>query len=174
MIDDVDVSSLPLSFLRSKMTIIPQTPFLFQGTLRENFDPFGQFSDLELWECVRLCSVSDLVEKNGGLDQIVEEGGSSFSVGEKQLICIVRALLQKNKILCLDECTANVDLEFSEKVQNIIRNSLEGVTVLTIAHRVETLMAMERMLVMDKGKVVADGDPLTLISRKIFDASGSS
>ncbi|XP_067619706.1 probable multidrug resistance-associated protein lethal(2)03659 [Eurosta solidaginis] len=165
-VDDVDIESLGLHDLRSKISIIPQDPVLFSGTLRYNLDPMEERRDEEVWkalEDVELRShVSTLI---GGLACRMYDGGANFSVGQRQLVCLARAILRNNKILILDEATANVDPETDQLIQKTIRTKFAKCTVLTIAHRLHTVMDSDRVLVMDAGQMVELGHPYELLQR---------
>ncbi|XP_036323349.1 probable multidrug resistance-associated protein lethal(2)03659 [Rhagoletis pomonella] len=165
-VDGVDIESLGLHDLRSKISIIPQDPVLFSGTLRYNLDPMEERSDEEVWkalEDVELRShVSTLI---GGIACRMYDGGSNFSVGQRQLVCLARAILRNNKILILDEATANVDPETDKLIQKTIRTKFAKCTVLTIAHRLHTVMDSDRVLVMDAGQMVELGHPYELLQR---------
>ncbi|XP_016982738.1 probable multidrug resistance-associated protein lethal(2)03659 [Drosophila rhopaloa] len=165
-IDDVDIEHIGLHDLRSQVSIIPQDPVLFSGTLRYNLDPMDERSDEEMWKAlgdVELRSyVSTLI---GGLNCRMYDGGSNFSVGQRQLVCLARAILRHNKILIMDEATANVDPETDKLIQQTIRTKFAHCTVLTIAHRLHTVMDSDKVLVMDAGEVRELGHPYELLQR---------
>ena len=168
VIDGVDISTLGLHDLRSRLTIIPQDPVLFSGSLRMNLDPFDQFTDSEVWRALELAHLKELVESTltEGLQHTVAEGGENLSVGQRQLICLARALLRKTKVLILDEATAAVDMETDDLIQQTIKREFSGCTVLTIAHRLNTILDYNRILVLDKGKVAEYDEPQTLLKNK--------
>uniref|UniRef100_A0A8C7YSL5 Canalicular multispecific organic anion transporter 1 n=1 Tax=Oryzias sinensis TaxID=183150 RepID=A0A8C7YSL5_9TELE len=164
LIDDVDISTIGLHDLRSRLTIIPQDPVLFSGTLRMNLDPFDKFSDEELWKALELSHLKDYVAGlQEGLQHEVAEGGENLSVGQRQLLCLARALLRKSRILILDEATAAVDLETDNLIQNTIRKEFAHCTVLTIAHRLHSIMDSSRVMVLDAGKIVEFDSPSNLL-----------
>ncbi|KAI1286879.1 ATP-binding cassette sub-family C member 3 [Halotydeus destructor] len=164
VIDGVDVSRIGLHSLRSGLTIIPQDPVLFTGSLRLNLDPFGEHEDSELWTALKLAHLQQFVDSLGsGLEYSVSEGGDNLSVGQRQLVCLARALLRKSKILILDEATAAVDLETDDLIQKTIREEFADCTILTIAHRLNTILDYDRVLVMDKGTVSEYDTPKTLL-----------
>ena len=163
-IDGIDISKLGLHDLRGKISIIPQDPVLFSGTIRNNLDPFKQYPDDKLWESLRESNLSVAVESMpGNLDANVTEGGSNLSVGQRQLLCLARALLKNNRILVCDEATANVDLETDELIQNTIKSKFQECTVLTVAHRLNTIIDMDKILVMDSGQVIEFDEPFILL-----------
>jgi ATP-binding cassette subfamily C (CFTR/MRP) protein 4 len=167
VIDNVDTKSIPLTELRSKITVIPQDPLLFLGSLRKNLDPFGQYPDHQLWTALDEFELKDVVSNlPSGLDSMVSESGSNFSVGQRQLLCLVRATLRESKIIVLDEATANVDLKTDEMIQSSIRKKFKHCTVLTIAHRLNTVIDSDKILVMDKGMVVEFGQPHQLLQNR--------
>ncbi|ORX75012.1 P-loop containing nucleoside triphosphate hydrolase protein [Linderina pennispora] len=148
-IDGVDISSIGLKHLRSKISIIPQDPALFNGTIRENLDPLNEFTD----------------DEGIGLNKWIEDGGRNFSVGQRQLVSLCRALLWKRKILVLDEATANVDTKTDQIMQRVIHEEFKDCTVLTIAHRLRTVMDSDRILVMDQGRVAEFDSPANLLAQ---------
>jgi ABC-type multidrug transport system fused ATPase/permease subunit len=165
-VDEVDISTLPLSFLRSRLAIIPQDPILFTGTVRFNLDPSGVYPDHQVWAAIRRVRLdAAVVELGGGLDSLVAEGGRNFSVGQRQLFCLARALLRDAHILLLDEATASVDVETDRVLQEMLRTAFAGRTVLTIAHRIESILDYDRILVLDAGKVVEFAPPKELLSQ---------
>ncbi|XP_025986920.1 multidrug resistance-associated protein 1 isoform X7 [Solenopsis invicta] len=164
LIDDVDISKLGLHDLRSRLTIIPQDPVLFSGTLRMNLDPFNCYSDEEVWRALEHAHLK-LFVKNlpSALLHEVTEGGENLSVGQRQLICLARALLRKTKVLILDEATAAVDLETDDLIQTTIRQEFKDCTVLTIAHRLNTILDSDRVIVLDNGLIVEYDSPEVLL-----------
>ncbi|KAG8854878.1 hypothetical protein FRB96_007278 [Tulasnella sp. 330] len=165
-IDGVDISKIGLHDLRSAISIIPQEPQLFEGTIRQNVDPTGLYEDLHIWTALEQSHLKDYVlSLPGGLDGEVREGGSSLSSGQRQLLCFARALLRKSKILILDEATSAVDLQTDEAIQDIIRGpQFQGVTMLTIAHRLNTIVGSDRILVLDCGAVAEFDTPASLMA----------
>ncbi|XP_075710611.1 multidrug resistance-associated protein 1-like [Rhinoderma darwinii] len=167
VIDGIDIATIGLHDLRGKLNIIPQDPVLFSGTMRMNLDPLEKHSDADLWEALDMCHlknfVQDLPKK---LYHEISEGGENLSVGQRQLICLARALMQKTKILVLDEATASIDMETDNLVQSTIRKAFSDCTVLTIAHRLHTVLDSERVLVLDAGRVVEFDEPQRLIQKK--------
>lgn len=167
VIDEVKISEIGLHDLRSKLTIIPQEPVLFSGTLRMNLDPFEKYSDEELWNALELSHLKKFVSnQTSKLDLECSEGGENLSVGQRQLVCLARALLRKTRILVLDEATAAVDLETDDLIQSTIRTQFEDCTVFTIAHRLNTIMDYTRVLVLDKGQIAEFDTPNNLIAQK--------
>ena len=164
LIDGVDVGTLNLQTARCSMAVIAQDPVLFGGSLRRNLDPFSEHTDLELWAALEDVRLKAMVEKlPGQLDYQVKEAGSNFSVGERQLVCLARALVQKCKIIVMDEATANVDFKTDNLIQQVIRHKFKDSTVLTIAHRLNTIMDYDKVLILDGGRVVEFDKPEILI-----------
>lgn len=163
-VDGVDISTLGLYDVRSRFSIIPQDPVLFIGTIRFNLDPHGVIPDQELWQALEDSHLKDYVAKlEGGLGASVQERGENFSVGQRQLICLARALLRKTSLLVLDEATAAIDLETDALVQKIIRQKFSHCTILTIAHRINTVMDSDRIMVLDQGQVAEFDSPENLL-----------
>nr|XP_033962957.1 LOW QUALITY PROTEIN: canalicular multispecific organic anion transporter 2 [Pseudochaenichthys georgianus] len=166
-IDDVKISEIGLHDLRSKLTIIPQEPVLFSGTLKMNLDPFEKYSDEELWAVLENSHLHKFVSNQPAkLELECSEGGENLSVGQRQLVCLARALLRKTRILVLDEATAAIDLETDDLIQSTIRTQFEDCTVFTIAHRLNTIMDYTRVLVLDKGQIAEFDTPTNLLSQK--------
>lgn len=166
-IDGVDISSLNLFDLRSRLTIIPQDPVLFAGSVRENLDPFQTASDADLWNALELAHLKDHISNmDGKLNAVVLEGGENFSVGQRQLICLARALLRHTTVLILDEATAAIDVETDAIIQETIRRSFKDCTILTIAHRINTVMDSDRILVLSQGNVAEFDAPGALVKDK--------
>ncbi|CAN6360624.1 unnamed protein product [Urochloa humidicola] len=164
IIDSVDVTTIGLHDLRSRLGIIPQDPTLFQGTIRYNLDPLGQFSDHQIWEVLDKCQLLEAVqEKEQGLDSLVVEDGSNWSMGQRQLFCLGRALLRRCRILVLDEATASIDNTTDAILQKTIRTEFKDSTVITVAHRIPTVMDCTMVLAMSDGKVVEYDKPMNLM-----------
>ncbi|XP_060528661.1 multidrug resistance-associated protein 1-like [Cylas formicarius] len=166
-IDGIDVADIGLHSLRSRLTIIPQDAILFSGTLRINLDPYDAHSDEDVWKVLELAHLKPFVKTlPAGLSYKINEGGENLSVGQRQLICLARALLRKTKVLILDEATAAVDLETDDLIQKTIRKEFDNSTVLTIAHRLNTIMDSDRVLVLDKGRIAEFDSPEKLLENK--------
>lgn len=166
-IDGIDISVLGLHALRSRLTIIPQDPVLFSGSLRMNLDPFESKSDDDIWKSLELAHLKSFVTTlTAGLNHEISEGGENLSVGQRQLVCLARALLRKTKVLILDEATAAVDLETDDLIQKTIRTEFKDCTVLTIAHRLNTIMDSDRVIVLDKGMISEYASPSELLQDK--------
>ncbi|SPP86205.1 probable multidrug resistance-associated protein lethal(2)03659 isoform X4 [Drosophila guanche] len=172
LIDKRDTSEMGLHDLRSKISIIPQEPVLFSGTMRYNLDPFEQYPDDKLWQALEEVHLKEVIfELPTGLQSSISEGGTNFSVGQRQLVCLARAILRENRILVMDEATANVDPQTDGLIQTTIRNKFKDCTVLTIAHRLNTIMDSDKVMVLDAGRVVEFGSPYELLTKsesKVF------
>ncbi|XP_031737700.1 ABC transporter C family member 13 isoform X2 [Cucumis sativus] len=166
LVDGIDIAEVPVRDLRMHFAVVPQTPFLFEGSLRENLDPFHLYDDQKILEVLERCYIRREIEAAGGLDFHVKESGLSFSVGQRQLLCLVRALLKSSKVLCLDECTANIDTQTAALLQNTISNECRGMTVITIAHRISTVLNMDDILILDYGILVEQGNPQDLLENE--------
>jgi ABC-type multidrug transport system fused ATPase/permease subunit len=181
-IDGVDISGISLEDLRTRLSIIPQDPTLFKGTVRSNLDPFGQHSDLDLWSALRQAGLVDseaivsgeqAIEDNKGgalggritLDATVEEEGLNFSLGQRQMMALARALVRGSQIIVCDEATSSVDFETDAKIQNTIMTAFRGKTLLCIAHRLKTIISYDRIVVMDHGEIAEMDTPLALFDR---------
>ncbi|KAK7108692.1 hypothetical protein V1264_016377 [Littorina saxatilis] len=163
-LDNVNIANLGLHDLRTKLTILPQDPVIFAGSLRMNLDPFGEYSDSQVWQSLEHAHLKAYVDSlPDSLEHECGEGGENLSVGQRQLLCLARSLLRKTKVLILDEATAAVDMETDELIQQTIREEFNDCTVLTIAHRLNTVMDYDRILVLDKGEVAAFDSPSNLL-----------
>lgn len=167
LLDGVDITSVGLHDLRERLTIIPQDPVLFSGTLRFNLDPTSKYSDQELWTAIESANLKPFVESlpQRILHQI-DESGENISVGQRQLVCLTRALLRKSRILVLDEATAAIDTHTDILIQATIRKQFEESTVITIAHRINTILDYDRVLVMDGGRVAEFDSPQQLLANR--------
>ncbi|CAJ0585805.1 unnamed protein product, partial [Mesorhabditis spiculigera] len=164
-IDGEDLSKMGLHDLRERITIIPQDPVLFSGTLRFNLDPFGLSPDDAIWRALELSHLREMVDKTDrGLDHVISEGGENISVGQRQLVCLARALLRRTKVLVLDEATAAVDLQTDSLIQKTIREQFADCTVFTIAHRLNTILDYDRIMVLDQGEIREFDAPDTLLA----------
>jgi ABC-type multidrug transport system fused ATPase/permease subunit len=178
-IDQVDITKLGLHSLRGRLGIIPQDPALFSGSVRFNLDPFDQHQDDRLWHALRLCHLAKWVANHpAGLQIEVGEKGQSLSVGQRQLLCLARALLRQSKVLVLDEATASVDQVTDLLIQQTIRSEFADCTVITIAHRLHTIADSSRILVLEQGQVVEFDTPDNLVKnsnslyRSLLDQAG--
>jgi ABC-type multidrug transport system fused ATPase/permease subunit len=166
VIDGVDITEIGLSDLRKRLAIIPQDPLLFMGSIRHNLDPFDEHPDGEVWEALEMVQLKEHVKSlETGLEHIVDENGSNFSVGQRQLICMARALLRRAKILVMDEATASVDINTDAVIQKMVRTAFADCTVLTIAHRLNTIMDSSKVLVLDKGNIAEFDTPAKLLEK---------
>ncbi|KAF5092373.1 hypothetical protein D0Z03_002899 [Geotrichum reessii] len=177
-IDGIDIATLGLHELRSRLSIIPQDPVLFQGTVRSNIDPFGTANDTDLWNALRRSWLLDSTEynkiQNGTatsnvkfhLDEPVIDDGANFSLGERQLLALARALVRNTQILILDEATSSVDFHTDNKIQTTISKEFAHCTILCIAHRLRTIINYDKILVLEAGEVVEYDSPLNLFLRE--------
>ncbi|KAM4711154.1 ATP-binding cassette sub-family C member 4-like isoform 2-T2 [Anableps anableps] len=166
-IDGMLTSELGLHDLRQRMSIIPQDPVLFTDTVRKNLDPFNQHTDEDLWKALEEVQLKSVVEElPGKLETVLAESGSNFSVGQRQLVCLARAILRRNRILIIDEATANVDPRTDELIQKTIRDKFRECTVLTIAHRLNTIIDSDRILVLDSGSIQELDRPFALLQNQ--------
>jgi ABC-type multidrug transport system fused ATPase/permease subunit len=164
-VDGVDVGRLALATLRRRIAIIPQEPVMFSGTLRTNLDPLGLRPDAELLAAAEACLLGPLLAgSEGGLDMPVDFAGGNFSLGQQQLVCLARAMLNPSKLLLLDEATAALDAETDAAVQRVLRQHFADRAVLTIAHRLDTIIDSDRILVLDAGRVVELAPPAALLA----------
>jgi len=168
IIDGQDINNLGLHDLRSRLAIIPQDPTLFTGTIKSNLDPFNSYSEKQLWDALTAVEMADQIRSmEGQLEANVTEYGENLSVGTKQLLCLARALLKRCKILVMDEATANVDFETDALIQKAIRREFQDVTVLMIAHRINTIMDSSRVLVLHDGMVSEFDSPDELLKNEL-------
>lgn len=165
-IDGVDVSKLRLHDLRSALGVIPQEAVCFSGTIRSNLDMFEEYEDEEVQRVLEACGLQDTMREEVSLDSEVAENGSNLSVGQRQLLCLGRALLKDSQVLVLDEATSNISNEMDSKIQETLRREMSHCTVLTVAHRLHTVMRSDRIVVMDKGRIAEMGKPSELLSRR--------
>lgn len=187
LIDDIDISKISLDCLRSSIEIVPQNPVLFSGKIRDYLDPLKEFTDEEIWIALDKCHMRLIILQlaansldttnttnttntslNGiqGLDAIIHDNGCNLSVGERQMLVLSRAVLKGAKILIMDEATASIDYETDAKIQQVLQNEFQSSTVLTIAHRIETILHCDKILVMSLGQVVQYESPKTLIQQQ--------
>ncbi|KZO89806.1 ATP-binding cassette transporter [Calocera viscosa TUFC12733] len=164
--DGLPTSSLNLDALRGNLTIIPQEPVLVSGTLRTNLDPFGQEDDAVLNDALHATGLLARGENNISLDTMISDSGGNFSVGERQLIAMARAIVRNTRVLLLDEATASVDHETDNIIQESIRRELKGATLITIAHRLRTIMDYDKIMVLDAGKLIEFDNPVALLDKK--------
>ena len=168
IIDGVDILNMPLQTLRASIAIVPQEPILFEGSVRSNLDPFNEFSDDDLWEALKKVKLDDVVTSMSGVslsEKKVSEKGSNFSMGQRQLLCMARAIVKKSKILVMDEATASVDHETDALIQHTVRHEL-SCTVICVAHRLQTIAFYDKVVVMSEGRVAEFGSPLELMLRE--------
>jgi len=167
IIDGLDIARVPLGMLRSKLCIIPQDPVMFSASVRFNLDPFSLNTDTELWEVLESVDMKPFITSlPGKLEELISEGGENFSAGQRQLVCIARALLRKPKILVMDEATASIDTETDALVQRMVRDRFKDCTVLTIAHRLDTIFDSDKIAALNSGLLMEYGSAKTLLENK--------
>ena len=191
MIDNIDISAISLENLRTRITIIPQDPVLFNGSIRSNLDPLELHDDFSIWEALGRVQFVDSMQTAEVLDSDsvnlddqlgippmfsskppfslnypVAENGANFSLGQRQLLCLARSLLRQDRIIFLDEATASVDKETDNRIQETIRNEFSDRTIICIAHRLRTIIDYDKVLVLDKGKVLEFGSPIDLMRQE--------
>lgn len=168
-IDGVDISQVPLQLLRRKISIIPQDPILFMGTIRFQLDPFDEYSDDEVWTVIKEVNLHEFISSLPlGLLDLVQEGGENLSQGQKQLLCIARALLRNTKVLVIDEGTSACDPHTDAIIQRALRQASvdKEVTVFTIAHRLQTILDYNRIIVLDQGRLAEFDSPKNLLANE--------
>ncbi|CAL0323892.1 unnamed protein product [Lupinus luteus] len=167
MIDGIDITAIGLHDLRSKLSIIPQDPTMFEGTVRSNLDPLEEYSDEQIWEALDKCQLGDEVRnKEGKLDSTVSENGENWSMGQRQLVCLGRVLLKKSKILVLDEATASVDTATDNLIQQTLKQHFTNSTIITIAHRITSVIDSNMVLLLNQGLIEEYDTPTTLLENK--------
>ncbi|TYI57998.1 hypothetical protein E1A91_D11G321800v1 [Gossypium mustelinum] len=167
IIDGVNISSIGLHDLRSRLSIIPQEPTMFEGTIRSNLDPLEEYTDEQIWEALDKCQLGDGVRnKAGRLDSSVSENGENWSMGQRQLVCLGRVLLKKSKILVLDEATASVDTATDNLIQTTLREHFSDCTVITIAHRITSVLDSDMVLLLSHGLIEEYDSPSSLLENK--------
>ncbi|KAL3024387.1 hypothetical protein AAZX31_04G118000 [Glycine max] len=167
IIDGCDISTFGLEDVRKVLTIIPQSPVLFSGTVRFNLDPFNEHNDADLWQALERAHLKDVIRRNPfGLDAQVSEGGDNFSVGQRQLLSLARALLRRSKVLVLDEATAAVEVRTDALIQKTIRQEFQSCTMLIIAHRLNTIIDCNRILLLNAGRVLEYSSPEELLQNE--------
>ncbi|XP_037398586.1 ATP-binding cassette sub-family C member 9 isoform X5 [Pygocentrus nattereri] len=167
IIDGIDICKLPLQTLRSRLSIILQDPVLFSGSIRFNLDPERTCSDDRLWEALEIAQLKNMVKTlPGGLDAVITEGGENFSVGQRQLFCLARAFVRKSSILIMDEATASIDMATENILQKVVMTAFADRTVVTIAHRVHTILTADLVIVMKRGNILEYGKPETLMEQE--------
>jgi ATP-binding cassette subfamily C (CFTR/MRP) protein 1 len=164
-VDGVNIHSLPVKHYRKQLGIIPQFPNLFSASIRFNLDPFSEYSDAQIWDALEKVELKNVIgNMEQKLDEVVAEGGENFSSGQRQLISFARVILRKPKILILDEATSNTDNTTDGIIQNMIRTEFPSCTILTVAHRLQTIADSDRILVLKDGEVAQLGPPTSLLA----------
>lgn len=173
LVDGVDIATMGLHTLRTRMSVLPQVPTLFSGcTVRENLDPFGLFSEDDIRQVLQDCHLWDVIQEiPNGWDSLVSENGNNFSVGQRQLLCLARALLSRNPILVLDEATASVDRRTDQLLQEALQKAFSHGTILAVAHRLDTVIEYDNVLVLGNGEVLEYGPPADLLRSNGYFAS---
>ncbi|XP_043715934.1 ABC transporter C family member 3-like [Telopea speciosissima] len=167
LIDGIDISKVGLHDLRSRLSIIPQDPIMFEGTLRSNLDPLEEYTDEQIWEALDRCQLGDEVrKKEGKLDSAVTENGENWSMGQRQLICLGRVVLKRSKVLVLDEATASVDTATDYLIQQTLKQHFSGSTVITIAHRITSILNIDKVLLLDNGLALEYDSRTNLLENK--------
>ncbi|XP_041833390.1 ATP-binding cassette sub-family C member 9 isoform X2 [Melanotaenia boesemani] len=167
LIDGIDICKLPLQTLRSRLSIILQDPVLFSGSIRFNLDPEKKCTDDRLWEALEIAQLKNMVKAlPGGLDAVVTEGGENFSVGQRQLFCLARAFVRKSSILIMDEATASIDMATENILQKVVMTAFADRTVVTIAHRVHSILTADLVIVMKRGNILEYDKPETLLEQE--------
>ena len=166
--DGINLQTLNVQAARRIFSVITQDPILFSGSLRRNLDPFDNYTDYELWNALDEVQLKQWVRDQlpGQLQYKLLESGSNLSVGQRQLICLVRVLLEKNKIVILDEATANVDFKMDRLIHEMILSKFKDTTVIIIAHRLENIVDCDRIMVLDQGRVVEFDKPSALLNKR--------
>nr|CAB3496287.1 unnamed protein product [Digitaria exilis] len=167
LIDGINICTIGLHDLRSRLSIIPQEPTMFEGTVRSNLDPLGEYTDNQIWEALDCCQLGDEIRKKAlKLDSPVIENGENWSVGQRQLVCLGRVILKRSKILVLDEATASLDTATDNLIQNTLRQQFSETTVITIAHRITSVLDSDMVLLLDNGMAVEHDTPTKLLEDK--------
>jgi len=169
LIDGIDISTIGLEDLRTRITIVSQDVSLFSGTIRSNLDPFGEHTDLECWDVLERCHLTTLLNRtlekgNLTLDMPISQGGS-LSAGERQLMALARAVLRRTSIIIMDEATSQIDSRLDDQIQKTIREELSSALIITIAHRLKTIIDYDRILVLDAGQIAEFDDPRVLLRK---------
>ncbi|RWR73445.1 ABC transporter C family member 3-like protein isoform X1 [Cinnamomum micranthum f. kanehirae] len=167
LIDGVDISTIGLHDLRCRLSIIPQDPTMFEGTVRSNLDPLGEYNDEQIWEALDKCQLGEEVRsKEGKLESVVAENGDNWSMGQRQLVCLGRVILKRSKVLVLDEATASIDTATDNLIQQTLRQQFSDSTVITIAHRITSVLDSDMVLLLDNGVIAEYDSPAKLLEDK--------